>query len=184
MIDTTLDWIGTCLVSHRPALIHSSLDCALLCFRSKETVLNDFHKVLKQQMQCISKTPIWNIEWGRVMSLGRPEMQTFSSVNLDGSCSTPPAPPSPSTPSPCYDDCEKDMHCSDCGKCYALCPEHSGCNCGDEDGLEFTFHCAVCCCGRSLEHEECKLRSLLSPEDYHTASHPYLWYISCCDHSQ
>ena len=63
MIDTTLDWIGTCLVSHRPALIHSSLDCALLCFRSKETALNDFHKVLKQQMQCISKTPIWNIEW-------------------------------------------------------------------------------------------------------------------------
>ena len=63
MIDTTLDWIGTCLVSHRPALIHSSLDCALICFRSKETALNDFHKVLKQQMQCISKTPIWNIEW-------------------------------------------------------------------------------------------------------------------------
>ena len=110
----------------------------------------------------------------RVMSLGRPEMQTFSSLNLDGSCSSPPAPPSPSTPSPCYDDCENDMHCSDCGKCYALCPEHSGCNCCDEDGLEFTFHCAVCCCGRSLEHAECKLRSLLSPEDYHTASHPYL----------
>ena len=107
----------------------------------------------------------------RVMSLGRPEMPTFSSLNLDGSCSTPPAPPSPSTPSPCYDDCEND---SDCGKCYVLCPEHSGCNCCDEDGLEFTFHCAVCCCGRSLEHEECKLRSLLSPEDYHTASHPYL----------
>ena len=110
----------------------------------------------------------------RVMSLGRPEMPTFSSLNLDGSCSTPPAPPSPSTPSPCYDDCENDMHCSDCGKCYALCPEHSGCNCSDEDGLEFSFHCAVCCCGRSLEHAECKLRSLLSPEDYHTASHPYL----------
>ena len=110
----------------------------------------------------------------RVMSLGRPEMPTFSSLNLDGSCSTPPAPPSPSTPSPCYDDCENDMHCSDCGKCYALCPEHSGCNCSDENGLEFSFHCAVCCCGRSLEHAECKLRSLLSPEDYHTASHPYL----------
>ena len=112
----------------------------------------------------------------RVMSLGRPEMPTFSSLNLDGSSSPSPAPPPPLQPSAwiCYDDCENDMHCSDCGKCYALCPEHSGCNCGDEDGLEFNFHCAVCCCGRSLEHEECKLRSLLSPEDYHTASHPYL----------
>ena len=109
----------------------------------------------------------------RVMSLGRPEMQTFSSLNLDGSCSTPPAPQSPSTPSPCYDDCENDMHCSSCGKCIVLCKEHKGCDCDDVDGLEIDFHCAVCCCGRSLNSHDCKLQDLLSPDDYHTASHIY-----------
>ena len=112
----------------------------------------------------------------RVMSLGRPEMPTFSTLNLDGSSSPPPAPPPPSqsTPFICYDDCEEDLHCSKCGKCYALCHEHSGCDCSAEDGLEIDFHCALCCCGRSLEIDYCKLKSLLSPADYHTASHTYL----------
>ena len=67
----------------------------------------------------------------RVMSLGRAEMPTFSTLNLDGSSSPPPAPPPPSPPSSwiCYDDCEDDLHCSDCGKCVVLCHDHSGCDC-------------------------------------------------------
>ena len=112
----------------------------------------------------------------RVMSLGRAEMPTFSTLNLDGSSSPPPAPPPPSPPSPfiCYDDCEDDEHCSDCGKCAVLCQEHYGCDCYGEEGLDITFHCAVCCCGRSLEGQYCKLKDFLSPESFHTASHPYL----------
>ena len=82
----------------------------------------------------------------RVMSVGRPEMPTFSSLNLDGSSSPSPDPPPCSPPSPwiCYDDCNQDEHCSDCGKCNVLCQEHSGCDC--EDGLEI----AVCCCDTKL----------------------------------
>ena len=112
----------------------------------------------------------------RVMSLGRAEMPTFSTLNLDGSSPPSPAPPPPSPPTPaiCYDDCDDDMHCTKCGKCHVLCHEHSGCDCYGEDGLEITFHCALCCCGRSLEYADCKLKSLLSPKDHHTASHPYL----------
>ena len=110
-----------------------------------------------------------------VLSLGRAEMPTFSTLNLDGSSSPPPAPPPPSPPSSwiCYDDCEDDLHCSDCGKCVVLCHDHSGCDCYGEECLGISFHCAVCCCGRSLEHQNCKLKFLLSPEAYHTASHPY-----------
>ena len=120
------------------------------------------------------------------MSLGRAEMPSFSTLNLDGSSSPPPAlpPPSRSTPAICYDDCDDELHCSDCGKCYVLCHEHSGCDCNEEDGLEIDFHCAVCCCGRSLEYADCMLRSLLSPAEYHTASHKYLWLLSYCSHSQ
>ena len=90
----------------------------------------------------------------RVMSVGRPEMPTFSSLNLDGSSSPSPDPPPCSPPSPwiCYDDCNQDEHCSDCGKCNVLCQEHSGCDCDCENvndlgvPLEITFHCAVCFC--------------------------------------
>ena len=112
----------------------------------------------------------------RVMSLGRAEMPTFSTLNLDRSSSPTPAPPPPSPPSSwiCYDDCDQDLHCHHCGKCHVLCQEHSGCDCYEENGLEINFHCAVCCCGRSLENEDCKLKNLLTPEAYHTASHNYL----------
>ena len=93
----------------------------------------------------------------RVMSLGRPEMPTFSSLNLDGASSpsptpTPPTPssasPPPSTPSPsppvCYRGCT--WHCDSCGKCAFLCRDHSGCTCCDEEDLP--PHCTVCCCLR------------------------------------
>ena len=83
----------------------------------------------------------------RVMSVGRPEMPTFSSLNLDGSSSPSPAPPPPPQPSAwiCYDDCENDIYCSNCGKCIVLWKEHEGCDWDDEDGLKIDFHCAVCC---------------------------------------
>ena len=91
----------------------------------------------------------------RVMSLGRPEMPTFSSLNLDGASSpsptpTPPTPssasPPPSTPSPsppvCYRGCT--WHCDSCGKCPFLCQDHSGCPCCED----LPPHCTVCCCLR------------------------------------
>ena len=102
----------------------------------------------------------------RVMSLGRPEMPTFSSLNLDGSSSPsaspapPPSTPSstsppPSTPSPspppfgvCYEGCGPYQHCDRCGKCEDLCQEHNGCNCYLEE--ELPLHCAVCCCLREV----------------------------------
>ena len=100
----------------------------------------------------------------RVMSLGRPEMPTFSSLNLDGTSSpsptpTPPTPssasPPPSTPSPspppfgvCYEVCQSDQHCDRCGKCDYLCQEHNGCDCYSEE--ELPFLCAVCYCLRSV----------------------------------
>ena len=97
----------------------------------------------------------------RVMSLGRPEMPTFSTLNLDGSSSPPPAPPpsSPFSPPICYDDCTEDQHCNLCGKCYVLCKDHSGCDCDDEDDPRIIYHCAVCCCGQT--HDDCKLLKLL-----------------------
>ena len=100
----------------------------------------------------------------RVMSLGRPEMPTFSSLNLDGSSSPsaspapPPSTPSstsppPSTPSPspppfgvCYEGCGPYQHCDRCGKCEDLCQEHNGCDLEEE----LPLHCAVCCCLREV----------------------------------
>ena len=88
----------------------------------------------------------------RVMSVGRPEMPSFSSLNLDGSSSPPPAPPPFCSPLICYDDCEiPRQHCDDCGKCIVLCPEHFGCGC---DGLDFDpteIECAICYCTREVK---------------------------------
>ena len=66
----------------------------------------------------------------RVMSVGRPDMPSFSSLNLDGN---PPVPPSslPTNPwIPCFDDCDiKDDHCEVCYRCCFICIEHGGCIC-------------------------------------------------------
>ena len=104
-----------------------------------------------------------------VMSLGRQEMPTFSSLNLDGASSpsptpTPPTPssasPPPSSPSPspppfgvCYEGCQSDQHCDRCGKCDYLCQEHNGCDCYSEE--ELPFLCAVCYCLRSVMYRPC-----------------------------
>ena len=66
----------------------------------------------------------------RVMSVGRPDMPSFSSLNLDGN---PPVPPSslPTNPwIPCFDDCDiKEDHCEVCYRCCFICIEHGGCIC-------------------------------------------------------
>ena len=52
----------------------------------------------------------------RVMSVGRPDMPSFSSLNLDGSTSPTPAPP-PTLRPICYDHCEiPTEHSNDCKK--------------------------------------------------------------------
>ena len=77
----------------------------------------------------------------RVMSVGRPDMPSFSSLNLDGSTSPTPAPP-PTLRPICYDHCEiPSEHYDDCKKCVVLCPEHFWCAC---------FESAICCCTREV----------------------------------
>ena len=102
----------------------------------------------------------------RVMSVGRPEMPTFSYLNLDGSSSpTPSAPPSSPPPQPlCYDNCNiPEEHCETCGRCEFLCIEHSGCHCNptpdgfwNQDFEDYEFECAVCYCMSSIRHTTLK----------------------------
>ena len=102
----------------------------------------------------------------RVMSVGRPEMPTFSYLNLDGSSSpTPSAPPSSPPPQPlCYDECNiPEEHCKTCGMCEFLCIEHSGCHCNptpdgfwNQDFEDYEFECAVCYCMSSIRHTTLK----------------------------
>ena len=70
----------------------------------------------------------------RVMSVGRPEMPTFSFPNLDGDPQVPPSSPSTNPWIPCLDNCDiPDDHCKDCYKCEYLCIEHDGCSCDPDD---------------------------------------------------
>ena len=83
----------------------------------------------------------------RVMSVGRPDMPSFSSLNLDGSTSPTPAPPPPLQPI-CYDHCEIPReHCEDCKKCVVLCSEHFGCACFEK---HYEIECAICYCTREV----------------------------------
>ena len=81
----------------------------------------------------------------RVMSVGRPDMPTFSSLNLDGSPPVPPSSP-PISPLinpwiPCMNNCDiPDEHCEHCFKCTDLCSEHQGCSC--EPTREYRIICS------------------------------------------
>ena len=100
----------------------------------------------------------------QVMSVGRLDMPSFSSLNLDGSTSPTPVPPSPPPPPVCYDDCNPVQHCETCRKCEFLCIEHSGCDC-DPDQEEFEddlVSCPVCHCIRGVRHADPK-RTLHEP---------------------
>ena len=84
----------------------------------------------------------------RVMSVGRPEMPTFSSLNLDG-CSSPTPPPPPPI---CYDYCEiPRQHCDDCEKCVVLCYDHFGCDCEPPTFDPTEIECAICYCTREVK---------------------------------
>ena len=91
----------------------------------------------------------------RVMSVGRPEMPTFSSLNLDDSFFPTPDPPPPHSPRPppiCYDHCEiPRQHCDYCGKCFVLCNEHFGCDCEDERFEPDEIECAICYCTNEVK---------------------------------
>ena len=81
----------------------------------------------------------------RVMSVGRPDMPTFSSLNLDGNPPVPPSSP-PISPLinpwiPCMNNCDiPDEHCEHCFKCTDLCSEHQGCSC--EPTREYRIICS------------------------------------------
>ena len=104
----------------------------------------------------------------QVTRVERPDLPTFSSLNLDGSSSPPPSPPtslptssptspptssttSPPTSSPpaplsrrppfCHLN-YKHLHCEDCGRCAYLCGEHHGCYCVSDNAI----FCDVCYC--------------------------------------
>lgn len=86
----------------------------------------------------------------RVMSVGRPEMPTFSSLNLYGCSSPTPAPPPPPPPI-CYEHCEiPSQHCNDCGKCDFLCYDHFGCDCEEPYFDPTEIECAICYCTREV----------------------------------
>ena len=88
----------------------------------------------------------------RVMSVGRPEMPNFSSLNLDGSSSPTPSSAPPSCPPPlCYEDCKiPEQHCEACGRCQFLCIEHSGCDCEEPYFDPTEIECAICYCTREV----------------------------------
>ena len=88
----------------------------------------------------------------RVMSVGRLEMPTFSSLNLDGSSSPTPSSAPPSCPPPlCYEDCKiPEQHCEACGRCEFLCIEHSGCDCEEPYFDPTEIECAICYCTREV----------------------------------
>ena len=66
----------------------------------------------------------------RVMSVGRPDMPSFSSLNLDGNPPVPPSSPPINPWIPCMNNCDiPDGHCEHCFKCTNLCSEHQGCSC-------------------------------------------------------
>ena len=107
----------------------------------------------------------------QVTAVARPEVPTFSTLNLDGpSPPTPPPPPAPTPPPPtplspfslppapappysmrpplCYFNCfnEGQDHCYECGRCDSLCRDHYGCTCEREEDEDDGTNCAVCCC--------------------------------------
>ena len=92
----------------------------------------------------------------QVMAMARPNIPSFSTLNVDGSSSpppppptTPPPPPTPPSPRPsslrpplCYDNCG--YHCEDCGRCDYLCVDHHGCYCIGDKFYQDEFICEVC----------------------------------------
>ena len=88
----------------------------------------------------------------RLMTVIRRRANTWTSFNqLDGATEETPPPPSRPRLQPqppiCYEHCDIDEHCDDCGKCEFLCSDHFGCDCEliDHD-QRVAFECAICYC--------------------------------------
>ena len=95
-----------------------------------------------------------------VMTVARPDVPTFSTLNVDGPSSPPPAPPPPlpssMRPPFCYFNCEKKLwdHCPNCGRCAFLCIEHNGCHCDPEQKEDDCKDiCAVCECQEGVRYQ-------------------------------
>ena len=82
----------------------------------------------------------------RVMSVGRPDMPTFSSLNLDGNPPVPPASPLINPWITCKNNCDiPDEHCEHCFKCTELCSRHQGCSCDPTEYHSLThLWCTQC----------------------------------------
>ena len=121
----------------------------------------------------------------RVMSVGRPDMPTFSSLNLDGNPPIPPSPPTISPPTsplinpwiPCMNNCNiPDEHCEHCFKCGELCSEHQGCSC--EPKREYRIvrspldHTRYIIGSKDLWCTQCKQRHETQP----------MWWFLFCTH--
>ena len=51
----------------------------------------------------------------------------------------------------CASNCKAvDQHCCNCGRCFGLCPEHSGCTCEPEEEEEIENLCSICHCFLSV----------------------------------
>ena len=85
-----------------------------------------------------------------VTSVARPDVPIFTTLNVDGPFSLPPAPAPPYSMRPplCYFNCfnEGQDHCYECGRCDSLCRDHYGCTCEREEDEDDGTNCAVCCC--------------------------------------
>ena len=72
---------------------------------------------------------------------------TFSQLDGEGD----PLPSSPLAPPACQSYCNTaEQHCWNCGMCFDLCPEHSGCNCDPEEEIE--ERCAICRCASEVRY--------------------------------
>ena len=86
----------------------------------------------------------------QVTAVARPDVPIFTTLNVDGPFSLPPAPAPPYSMRPplCYFNCfnEGQDHCYECGRCDSLCRDHYGCTCEREEDEDDGTNCAVCCC--------------------------------------
>ena len=92
---------------------------------------------------------------------GRPKEAWLSFCQLDGEgggeveCvedGDPPPSPPPTSP-PCFSHCNTaEDHCEDCGMCFVLCPDHSGCNCDTEEEEIEERSCDICRCSSNVCH--------------------------------
>ena len=55
----------------------------------------------------------------------------------------------------CASNCKTmDQHCWNCGRCFGLCPEHSGCTCEPEEEEEIENLCSICHCFLSVRYPD------------------------------